>query len=55
MKLTQSQIALLIGFCLSLGVELPEPFPRWDGTDPSSFMLGKAIASATTVVSEARR
>jgi hypothetical protein len=48
MKLTQPQIALMIGFCLSLRVDLPANFPCWDGTDLTSFNLGKWIANETT-------
>lgn len=48
MKLTQSQVALMIGFCLSLGVNLPADFPSWDGTDLTSFNLGKWLANETT-------
>jgi hypothetical protein len=53
MKLTQPQIALMIGFCLSLGVELPASFPSWDGTDLTSFNLGKCLANETTSAQEA--
>jgi hypothetical protein len=48
MQLTQPQIALMIGFSLSLGVELPADFPSWDGTDLTSFSLGKWLANETT-------
>jgi len=48
MKLTQPQIALLIGFCLSLGVKLPANFPSWDGTDLTSFNVGKWLANEST-------
>lgn len=48
MELTQPQIALLIGFCLSLGVSLPANFPSWDGMNLTSFDLGKWIANETT-------
>lgn len=45
MNLTQPQIALLIGFCLSLGVQLPNDFPKWNGTNLAAFNAGKQLAS----------
>ncbi len=45
MNLTQPQIALLIGFCLSLGVQLPNDFPKWNGTNLAAFNTGKQLAS----------
>lgn len=45
MNLTQPQIALLIGFCLSLGVQLPNHFPKWNGTNLAAFNAGKQLAS----------
>jgi hypothetical protein len=47
MNLTQPQIALLIGFCLSLGVQLPNDFPKWNGTNLVAFNAGKQLASTT--------
>lgn len=47
MKLTQSQIALLIGFCLCLGVELPAAFPKWNGANLDAFDAGKQLANTT--------
>jgi len=47
MTLTQPQIALLIGFCLSLGVQLPHDFPKWNGTNLAAFNAGKQLASTT--------
>jgi hypothetical protein len=47
MNLTQSQIALLVGFCLSLGVQLPTDFPKWKGTDLAAFNAGKLLANTT--------
>ena len=42
--LTQSQISLLIGFCLAMGVQIPQMLPVWDGTNTASFDAGKALA-----------
>lgn len=43
-KLTQSQVALLIGFCLAMGLQIPQSLPLWDGTNTASFYAGKALA-----------
>jgi hypothetical protein len=42
-KLTQSQISLLIGFCLAIGLQIPSTLPQWDGTNLASFEAGKAL------------
>jgi len=44
MTLTQSQISLLIGFCLAMGIQIPQMLPVWDGTNTASFHTGKALA-----------
>lgn len=43
-QLTQGQIALLIGFCLAMGIQIPASLPQWDGTNTASFDAGKALA-----------
>lgn len=55
MNFTQPQIAVLIGFCLSLGVQLPPTLPEWDGADVVSFAAGKQLAKATVAAQGARR
>ena len=47
MTFTQQQIAVLVGFCLSLGVQLPPSLPKWDGADVASFAAGKDLAKAS--------
>lgn len=47
MKLAQSQLALLIGFCLPLGIQLPTSLSNWDGNRVSLFTAGKQLANAT--------
>lgn len=47
MQLTQSQIALIVGFCLSLGVQPPKAVPCWNGIDVRSFDHGKELGRAT--------
>ena len=44
MTLTQSHIALLIGFCIATGINIPPMLPVWDGTNTASFDAGKALA-----------
>lgn len=55
MKLTQPQIAVLIGFCLSLGIQLPPTVPKWDGADVASFAAAKQLAGATAPAQGVRR
>lgn len=44
-QLTQGQISLLIGFCLAMGIQIPQSLPNWDGTNTASFDAGKALAN----------
>ena len=54
MNLTQPQIALLIGFCLALGVQLPNDFPKWNGTNVAAFNAGKRLANTTELTQRVR-
>jgi hypothetical protein len=55
MNFTQPQIAVLIGFCLSLGLQLPPTLPKWNGADVASFVAGKDLAKATVAAQGVHR
>jgi hypothetical protein len=54
-KLTQPQIALLIGFCLAMGIKVPQLVPLWDGTNTASFDAGKALVTLASVSQDRKR
>jgi hypothetical protein len=54
-KLTQSQVALLIGFCLASGIKVPSLVPLWSGHDTASFNAGKALVADTSLSQNGKR